>query len=84
MMFQRLALEPLHWSAHQLVMRFSLDALKFSTIYWYPDIDLLDLEARFGRDFVERLFVHAALLVSMKLHPGVGAVPNVPMQCAYV
>lgn len=67
MVFKRLILEQLHWSAHQLVMRFALDSLQFSTIYWYPDVDLLDLETRFGREFVERLFVHAALFECNKL-----------------
>lgn len=48
-------------------MRFSLDALQFQTVYWYPDVDLQRLEARFGTDFVERLFVHAALFEINKL-----------------
>lgn len=64
---RRLTLTSITWSAHQLVMRFSLDELAFSTVYWYPDTDLVDLERRFGRPFVERLFVHAALFELNKI-----------------
>lgn len=64
---QRLRLEAVQWSAHQLTMRFSLDALSFSTVYWYPDIDLLALDARYGRDVMERIHVHSALFEINKL-----------------
>ncbi len=64
---RHLALASITWSAHQLVMRFSLDELSFSTVYWYPDTDLDDLERRFGHEFVERLFTHAALFEVNKL-----------------
>jgi hypothetical protein len=64
---RRLAIEPFAWSRHQLVMRFRLGELLFSTVYWYPGTDLLDLSIRFGRGFVERLFVHAALFEANKL-----------------
>lgn len=67
MHFQQLTLLPLTWSAHQVVMRFSLDDLVFSTSYWYPDLDLIDLEARVGRLVLERLLVHAALFECNKL-----------------
>jgi len=64
---RRLSLASITWSERELVMRFSLDELSFSTVYWYPDTNLLDLERRFGRDFVERLFVHAALFEVNKI-----------------
>lgn len=64
---QRLRLDALTWSPHQLVMRSSLDALQFQIVYWYPDSDLLQLEHRFGRQFMERLFVHAALFEINKI-----------------
>lgn len=67
MRFQQLTLQPLTWSAHQVVMRFLLDDLEFTTSYWYPDIHLLALERRFGRPFLERLLVHAALFECNKL-----------------
>ena len=62
-----LTIESITWSEHQLVMRFSLDELAFSTVYWYPDTDLLGLERRFGRGLVERMFVHAALFEVNKI-----------------
>ena len=62
-----LTIESITWSEHQLVMRFSLDELAFSTVYWYPDTDLLGLERRFGRELVERMFVHAALFEVNKI-----------------
>lgn len=64
---RHLFIESITWSAHQLVMRFRLNELSFSTVYWYPDTDLIDLERRFGRLFVERLFVHAALFEGNKI-----------------
>lgn len=67
MRFQLLTLQPLTWSAHQVVMRFLVDELEFSTSYWYPDINLLELERRFSRHVLERLLVHAALFESNKL-----------------
>lgn len=48
-------------------MRFSFDELHFSTVYWYPDTNLLGLERRFGKDFIERLFVHTALFEINKI-----------------
>ena len=64
---RRLCLVSVTWSRHQLVMRFAFDELSFSTVTWYPDIDLLDLDRRFGRDFMERLHVHTALFEINKL-----------------
>lgn len=63
----RLRLDSVTWTSHQLVMRFSLDALLFSTVYWYPDTDLISLERRFGHDLLERLFVHTALFEINKI-----------------
>lgn len=42
-------------------MRYSLDELAFSTVYWYPDIDLNALDAKYGRSVMERIHVHSAL-----------------------
>jgi UDP-N-acetyl-alpha-D-muramoyl-L-alanyl-L-glutamate epimerase len=62
-----LRLESIAWSRHQLALRYSLDGMHFSTAYWYPEVDLLGLDARYGRDFMERLHVHAALFDMNKL-----------------
>ncbi len=64
---RRLTLSSVTWSRHQLVMRFALDDLCFSTVYWYPDVDLLDLDRRYGRDFMERVHVHSALFEINKI-----------------
>lgn len=64
---RRLRLESVTWSRHQLVMRFDFDALRFSTSYWYPDVDLLELDRRYGRDFMERVHVHSALFELNKI-----------------
>lgn len=63
----RLSLSSVTWSRHQLVMRFALGDLQFSTVYWYPDADLLDLDRRYGRDFMERVHVHTALFEINKI-----------------
>ncbi len=62
-----LRIESVTWSRHQLVMRFDFDALRFSTTYWYPDVDLLGLDQRYGRDFMERVHVHTALFEVNKI-----------------
>jgi hypothetical protein len=64
---RRLRIDSVTWSRHQLVMRFGLDELCFTTVYWYPDVDLEGLERRFGHDFMERVFVHAALFEVNKI-----------------
>lgn len=74
MLARRLSLTSVTWSRHQLVMRFALGELLFSTVHWYPDVDLLDLDRRYGRDFMERVHVHSALFEINKiasLRPGV-------------
>ena len=62
-----LRLDAIHFTKHQLVMRCSLDELRFQTVYWSPDTHLEDLEHRFGKSFLERLFVHAALFEINKI-----------------
>jgi len=64
---RRLSIASITWNRHQLVMRFWLDDLAFSTVYWYPGVDLEDLDRRFGRDFMERVHVHAALFEINKI-----------------
>ncbi len=45
-------------SRHQLSVQFGLDDLRFSASYWYADADLIELEARWGSDFMERIYFH--------------------------
>lgn len=67
MIERRLCLNSVTWSAHQVVMRFALGEICFSTAYWYPDLDLFELDRRYGRDFMERVHVHSALFEINKL-----------------
>ncbi len=55
-------LELTSWSRsrHQLVLDFGIDGMRFRTTCWYGDVDLTDLEARFGADMIERLALHVA------------------------
>jgi len=54
-------------SRRQLVVRYGFDDLSFSTTYWYADVDLLELEARHGREAMERLYFHIAAFEANKL-----------------
>lgn len=67
MQHRLLSLTSITWSNHQLVLRFTLGEIAFSTVYWYPDVDLLDLDRRYGRDFMERVHVHTALFEINKI-----------------
>ena len=45
-------------SSHQLTMSFGIDDLRFSTSYWYEDVDLFGLEQRYGSAFMEKVYFH--------------------------
>lgn len=62
-----LSIEAIGWSRHQLVMRFAFEELRFTTVYWYPDVDLRQLELRYGHALMERVFVHIALFEINKI-----------------
>ena len=57
---KRLALKGLMRSRHQLSMLFGLDEHQFAKTYRYPDVDLIGLEQRFGRENMERIYFHIA------------------------
>lgn len=48
-------------------MAFCFDDLRFETAYWYGDVDLYDLEDRFGREFMQKLYFHIAAFEVNKL-----------------
>ena len=56
-----------HRSRHQLVVRHGLDDLSFTTTYWYADADLPALEARYGREAMERIYFHITAFEANKL-----------------
>ncbi len=54
-------------SRHQLSMIFGIDDLRFSTSYWYNDVDLLELEHRLGIDYMEKIYFHIIAFEANKL-----------------
>ncbi len=57
------------WSrtSHELALEFDVGDVRLSKIYRYPDLDLIDLEKRYGRDLMERLYFHIAAFEAMPL-----------------
>ncbi len=51
----------------QLSMTFKIDDLNFVTSYWYNDVDLYDLENRFGVAFMEKVYFHIMAFEANKL-----------------
>lgn len=54
-------------SAHQLSLQFGLDDLRFTASYWYEDVDLIDLERRFGTELMDRVYFHLAAFTANTL-----------------
>jgi len=52
---------------HQLCLTFGVDALRFNTVYWYDNVDLLGLEQKFGQEFMNRVYFHIAAFEANKL-----------------
>jgi len=66
-MTNKLWLAPYTRSKHQLSMAFGVNDLRFSTSYWYNDVDLLELEHRFGVDYMEKIYFHIIAFEANKL-----------------
>ena len=41
-----------------LVLRYGVDEFRFSTTYWYDDVDFVELEARYGDDAMRKVYFH--------------------------
>jgi UDP-N-acetyl-alpha-D-muramoyl-L-alanyl-L-glutamate epimerase len=54
----RLFLEPVVRGRRHLVLRYGLGDLRFSTTYWYDDVDFFELEARYGDDAMRSVYFH--------------------------
>ena len=54
-------------SAHQLSFVCAIGEHRFATSIWYDDVDLVELEDRFGADLLRRVYFHAVAFESMKL-----------------
>jgi hypothetical protein len=54
-------------SNHSLSLVFGVDQLRFTTSYWYSDVDLLALQNRVGEPFFRKLVFHIAAFEANKL-----------------
>lgn len=66
-MSNTLWLAPYTRSKHQLSMSFGVNDLRFSTSYWYKDVDLIALERQFGIDYMEKVYFHIIAFEANKL-----------------
>ena len=57
-MTTRLIFEEVHRARHQLVLRYRVDELAFSTAYWYDSVDFYELEGRYGAPFMRQIYFH--------------------------
>jgi hypothetical protein len=55
---RRLVLEPVVRGRRHLVLRYGVGDLRFSTTYWYDDVDLFELEERHGDDAIRKVYFH--------------------------
>jgi hypothetical protein len=54
----RLFVEPVVRGRCHLVLRYGVDDMRFSTTYWYDDVDFFQLEARHGGRFMRAVYFH--------------------------
>lgn len=66
-MTSRLWLGPYTRSKNRLSTSFGIGDLHFFTSYWYNDVDLIDLENRFGPDYMEKIYFHIVAFEANKL-----------------
>ncbi len=64
---KRLAITDLSRRGNQLWMAFDIDGLRFTTSYWYGDVDLEALEQRYGAEAMRKLYFHIAAFEVNKL-----------------
>ncbi len=57
-MVTALVLEPVERAQRQLVLRYRVDDLRFSTAYWYDTVDFHDLADRYGETFLRWVEFH--------------------------
>ena len=59
-MVDLLTLEDIQVQQHRLSAYFHVDNHRFCTSYWFDTVDFPDLEARWGREFMRRIYFHIA------------------------
>lgn len=62
-----LGLEEITRDGPQLVLRFRAGGMRFSTTYWYGDVDFAALDARYGTAFMDKVVFHIAAFEINKL-----------------
>lgn len=70
----RLIFDPVHRARHQLALNYRVDDLAFSTVYWYDSVDFYELEARFGPDFMRKVYFH---LLAFEANQGGSLKPDI-------
>ena len=55
---RRLALDPVVRGRRHLVLRYGVGDLRFSTSYWYDDVDFRELEERYGEEAMRKVYFH--------------------------
>lgn len=60
-MTKRLTLESVEISRHVVRIVSRIDDLRFTTTYWYNDVDFHELISRYGQDLIDRVAFHIAL-----------------------
>ncbi len=66
-MERTIRLDSLSHSRNQISMIFAVDNLRFETAYWYGGVDLLQLEERYGAEFMQKVFFHIMAFEANKL-----------------
>ena len=54
----RLSFEPVVRGRRHLVLRYGVGDLRFTTTYWYDDVDFVELEARYGDEAMRAVYFH--------------------------
>lgn len=62
-----LELTRLQRTRRELSMHYALGGLAFDKVYSYQEVDFIELESQFGRDFMERLYFHIAAMEAIPL-----------------
>ena len=55
---RRLAVDPVVRGRRHLVLRYGVGDLRFSTSYWYDDVDFRELEERYGVEAMRKVYFH--------------------------
>ena len=66
-MQRTLRLESFSRARNQLSMVYGFDELRFETSYWYNDVDLMALEAKYGQLFMDKVYFHIMAFEANKL-----------------